>query len=332
MNQPIGCRPCILLGLLISASLHVVIAAVLLGFTAPQPVVPDDRTVALTLAMFGDGAGETAGAPEPAGDTPTSDPSPQSPPASASDTHPTPLPDTADAPPQPVPTAPIPEVTQTPMPVARSAPMPLAPPPPVPLAQSNPVKPSIPAPAIEARKERKTAREIASKPKPKPKRTSQPTPKIQRDRPPVTPARTVSTPTRSASPTQSADDGRLSKNGGIASQDSAGIPGARNEGTPGSRAAGERQYLAALQRAIARHQRYPMDARRKQQTGIVTVAFVVHADGRIRQARIAKSSGQAALDQAALEALRRLDRFEPIPPSIGRQTWPLQVPIRFDLR
>ncbi len=102
--------------------------------------------------------------------------------------------------------------------------------------------------------------------------------------------------------------------------------------TEAARAAAERAYLSELQRAISRFQRFPEEARKGRKTGIVTVSFVLQADGRIRQVAIAKSSGDPSLDQAALEALHRLDRFKPIPAAIGRGTWSMRVPIRFDLR
>ncbi|WP_200158675.1 energy transducer TonB [Allochromatium vinosum] len=90
--------------------------------------------------------------------------------------------------------------------------------------------------------------------------------------------------------------------------------------------------MTALQRAIARHQHYPAGARRHGQTGVATLAFVIEADGRIGQIRLAQSSGHASLDQAALQALARLGRFDPIPKSIGRSRWSLRIPIRFDLK
>jgi protein TonB len=104
--------------------------------------------------------------------------------------------------------------------------------------------------------------------------------------------------------------------------------------TAPSRSAGaaEAAYLAELQRAIARHQRFPDDARRRQRTGVATLSFVVLGDGRIRQVRVLSSSGDASLDEAAVEAMQRLNRFKPIPAVIGRQEWAMRVPIRFDLR
>jgi protein TonB len=107
-------------------------------------------------------------------------------------------------------------------------------------------------------------------------------------------------------------------------------------GSPGrsaaSRASAERAYLAELQRAIGRYQRFPEEARRSRRTGVVAISFVILADGRLQQVAIAQSSGFSDLDRAAMEALSRLSRFKPIPPEIGRGHWAIRVPIRFDLR
>jgi protein TonB len=94
----------------------------------------------------------------------------------------------------------------------------------------------------------------------------------------------------------------------------------------------EQTYLAELQRAIARYQHFPDEARRDRRSGVVAISFVVQADGRIQQVAIARSSGDPILDQAAMNALGQLGRFKPIPAEIGRHRWPIRVPIRFDLR
>jgi len=65
---------------------------------------------------------------------------------------------------------------------------------------------------------------------------------------------------------------------------------------------------------------------------VATVYFVLDRNGRISGARLAKSSGSGALDRAAVETLRRLARYKPIPAAIGRTRWPLRVPIRFALK
>jgi protein TonB len=113
-----------------------------------------------------------------------------------------------------------------------------------------------------------------------------------------------------------------------------GRAGAAGPAAPAAHTRGdaERAYLAELQRAIARYQRFPDEARRSRRSGVVAISFVVQADGRIQQVGIARSSGDPILDQAAMNALGQLGRFKPIPAEIGRRHWPIRVPIRFDLR
>jgi protein TonB len=108
--------------------------------------------------------------------------------------------------------------------------------------------------------------------------------------------------------------------------------GAANRGRGASNAAAEGAYLAELQRAIAKHKGFPDDAIRRRSSGTATVSFTVLADGRIRSVRLAKTSGDASLDQAALQALHRLGRFKPIPGEFGRKQWQMSVPIRFSLK
>lgn len=110
-------------------------------------------------------------------------------------------------------------------------------------------------------------------------------------------------------------------------------PGSATAAAAGAvRASAERAYLDGLRRAIAQAQRYPAESRRRAESGVATVSFVIAADGGIGGIRLAGGSGFALLDQAAIEALRRLGRYQPIPSALGRRSWALRVPIRFDLR
>lgn len=51
--------------------------------------------------------------------------------------------------------------------------------------------------------------------------------------------------------------------------------------------------------------RYPVEARRKRETGTVVLRLVLAADGRISSIALHKSSGVAILDAAALDAVRK---------------------------
>ena len=95
-------------------------------------------------------------------------------------------------------------------------------------------------------------------------------------------------------------------------QRAAGGGGGRRRGNAGRRAvstgdaAARRAALArwgaGIRRNIERGKRYPRGARGG---GTVTVQLTVSRDGALRAARVVASSGVAALDRAALEAVRR---------------------------
>lgn len=63
--------------------------------------------------------------------------------------------------------------------------------------------------------------------------------------------------------------------------------------------------VAAILNRIRRHQHYPPLARESGAEGAATVSFRVLPDGRLRGLRIKKTSGNAFLDGASLEAVRK---------------------------
>ncbi|MGU3492855.1 energy transducer TonB [Xanthobacteraceae bacterium A53D] len=77
---------------------------------------------------------------------------------------------------------------------------------------------------------------------------------------------------------------------------------------------------------LNRHKRYPPGAGR----GTATIAFTIGADGQVRSVRLARSSGDAALDRESLELARRASPV-PVPPPnlVSDAPLLLAVPIRF---
>ena len=63
--------------------------------------------------------------------------------------------------------------------------------------------------------------------------------------------------------------------------------------------------LKAILGRIRRHQHYPALARESGAEGAATVSFRVLPDGRLQSLRIKKTSGNAHLDHASLEAVRK---------------------------
>jgi protein TonB len=106
----------------------------------------------------------------------------------------------------------------------------------------------------------------------------------------------------------------------------------RSAGGGAERQGAASRYLAELQQAIARHRFYPREARRRGLEGEVAISFVIQADGRITDVRVARSSGSGSLDNAGLRTLEDLGRFQPIPEELGRSRWMLRVPITYALR
>lgn len=93
----------------------------------------------------------------------------------------------------------------------------------------------------------------------------------------------------------------------------------------------EQAYRARVVRMLEANKRYPLRARRKGYQGTAVLEFVILPDGALQEEGIARPSGRAVLDRAALAILDRIQRFPPFPPSIERDRWHFLVPIRFAL-
>lgn len=66
----------------------------------------------------------------------------------------------------------------------------------------------------------------------------------------------------------------------------------------------ERQLRTSVLELVAKQLKYPAIARRKGWQGTVHLELHIEADGRISRLRIDKTSGYAALDHAAADALQ----------------------------
>lgn len=116
-------------------------------------------------------------------------------------------------------------------------------------------------------------------------------------------------------------------NGGNAEADSAasktsgGGQGKQNNG--GSAAVS--RYPGLVQSKVARAAKRP----RGSGGGEAHVSFIVNASGKVTRVALARSSGDASVDEAALTAVNRAAPFPPIPADAGRSTWQFTVPIYF---
>jgi protein TonB len=88
--------------------------------------------------------------------------------------------------------------------------------------------------------------------------------------------------------------------------------------TPSTRQSGLAEYLDAWRRRVERigTANYPRELLGNIDAGRPTLEVVIAADGRLDDIVVRRSSGDTALDQAALRILRLAAPFPPLPPSI----------------
>lgn len=88
-------------------------------------------------------------------------------------------------------------------------------------------------------------------------------------------------------------------------------------------------YKAELRATIEKNKYYPTMSRRLGQTGTVVIAFTLLEDGNIVDIRIEKPSQYERLNVSALDAVKKVERFKPIPKEVGEIRMDIKVPVKF---
>lgn len=203
-----------------------------------------------------------------------------------------------------------------------------------------PTPPAIEAAPEIALPELATAPPLATPPKaPAPVAAAPDTPPAPQADPAPPPAKPAPKPAPKQSRREPAETPR--KPGGatasVAGQRAAGSGGRGAQGVNGSAdvpaltegviRSARAEWGAAIRARIERQKRYPTAAGRTQ--GRVTVFLTVTRAGELAAARIATGSGNAALDAAALDAVRRAGRFPPAPAALTEASYSFTLPISF---
>lgn len=100
---------------------------------------------------------------------------------------------------------------------------------------------------------------------------------------------------------------------------------AASAGTTGSSASTSR-WKARVAAHLDRRKRYPSSARANRQQGTALVRFQIDTEGRVLSTALARSSGFAELDQAAVAMVLRASPVPPPPPGAGTT---LTAPVKF---
>jgi protein TonB len=94
---------------------------------------------------------------------------------------------------------------------------------------------------------------------------------------------------------------------------------------------GVRQYRMALAVEARRFKRYPARALADEISGTVEVRVAVAAGGQSQEVALARSSGYGALDEAALDMLRKAAPRTAVPELLRRRAFVINLPVVFDV-
>ena len=90
-------------------------------------------------------------------------------------------------------------------------------------------------------------------------------------------------------------------------------------------------YLQRCRSLIEHYKEYPVMARRGMVEGTVVIKGALGRDGLLRRCIVTKTSGSSLLDNAALRAVRSVERFPPVPPELHGDELVFELPVSFRL-
>jgi periplasmic protein TonB len=91
-------------------------------------------------------------------------------------------------------------------------------------------------------------------------------------------------------------------------------------------------WISLLLKHLQEFKSYPLEARRRNEQGVVLLAFSIDRNGHVVSRQIIKSSGYRDLDDEVLALVERAQPMPAFPPSMTEAQLNLTVPIRFSLR
>ncbi|XOB62711.1 energy transducer TonB [Campylobacterota bacterium DY0563] len=93
----------------------------------------------------------------------------------------------------------------------------------------------------------------------------------------------------------------------------------------------ENEYLSKLRALIEKNKSYPKRAKRLKQEGKVLISFEILKDGTIKKINLKDPSRFKRLNNAALDLLKKINRFQPIPKELEKSSWIIDIPISYNI-
>jgi protein TonB len=99
----------------------------------------------------------------------------------------------------------------------------------------------------------------------------------------------------------------------------------------GSKGRGANDYLERVRQALAKHKRYPDQAKKLKQEGTVRISLHLARDGTVLGAQIANGSGFPLLDEAAVQMARDASPVPRVPDDVDGETVRIALPVSFSI-
>ena len=111
-----------------------------------------------------------------------------------------------------------------------------------------------------------------------------------------------------------------------------GVAGASgNGGSPDGVDSPRARYNTELTKIINQHKHYPRMAKVLHQEGRVMVKVTLDKNGNVIDVEILQSSSYESLSKAAIDTIRKIKRFPPIPTEIGKEILSFNVPLDYKI-
>ncbi len=91
------------------------------------------------------------------------------------------------------------------------------------------------------------------------------------------------------------------------------------------------EYLSKLREVIEKNKVYPKRAKRLKQEGKVLISFEILKDGTIKKINLKDPSKFKRLNNAALDLLKKINRFKPIPKELEKNSLTIDIPISYSI-
>jgi protein TonB len=128
---------------------------------------------------------------------------------------------------------------------------------------------------------------------------------------------------------QKAPETKKSATPAVAANDGAKIAANRNGQSAGNPGISSDKWVSKLQAHLERQRRFLSRGMGAGARGTVSVSFVIDPAGQVLSVRISGTSGDAKLDQLALQTVQRASPVPAPPAAMAKSRMPISVPIRF---